>query len=96
MPDTKAASVAALLANMEQVACWLPARDSGRDALIRSVAQMKQRLEGEPLSKSEVVDFQMQVWRLTPNRFKTLLNRRVAEFAALYGVDVLNPERRHL
>ena len=93
--DIKTLSVTTLLAQMEQVAYWLPKRDPGREGLIRSVGDIKRRLEGEPLSRSEVVDFQMHVWRLKPGLFKTLLNRRVAQFGSLYGVDVLNAARRH-
>ena len=75
-----------LLDRIEQVAHWVPSQDPGRQALLTGVSLMKRRLTGEPLSRREVLDFQVNVWRLKGHRFKTLLVRRAAQFGKLYGV----------
>ena len=75
-----------LLEQIEQVAHWVPTQDPGRQALLTGVSQMKHRLTGEPLSRGEVLNFQVNVWRLKGHRFKTLLVRRAAQLGKLYGL----------
>jgi hypothetical protein len=75
-----------LLDRIEQVAHWVPTQDPGRQALLTRVRLMKHRLASEPLTRGEVLDFQVNVWRLKGHRFKTLLVRRAAQFGKLYGV----------
>ena len=78
---------ATLLEHIEQVAHWVPRHDPGRQALLTEVSEMKHRLTGEPLSRGEVLSFQMNVWRLKGHRFKTLLVRRAAQLGELYGLS---------
>ena len=91
MTDIEAGSSAvvldatALLEHIDQVAHWVPRHDPGRQALLTEVSEMKHRLTGEPLSRGEVLNFQLNVWRLKAHRFKTLLVRRAAQFGELYG-----------
>ena len=53
-----------LLEHIEQVAHWVPRQDPGRQALLTEVSEMRHRLTGEPLSRGEVLNFQVNVWRL--------------------------------
>jgi hypothetical protein len=76
-----------LLEQIEQVAHWVSTQDPGRQALLAGVNEMKQRLTGEPLSRGEVLNFQVNIWRLKGHRFKTLLVRRAAQLGELYGVS---------
>ena len=76
-----------LLEQIEQVAHWVSTQDPGRQALLTGVNEMKQRLRGEPLSRGEVLNFQVNIWRLKGHRFKTLLVRRAAQLGELYGVS---------
>ncbi len=75
-----------LLEHVEQVAHWVPTQDPGRQTLLMGVSQMKHRLTGGPLSPGEVINFQVNVWRLKRHRFKTLLVRRAAKLGKLYGL----------
>lgn len=84
--SSAALDAATLLEHIEQVAHWVPTQDPGRQALLAGVSQMKHRLTGEPLSRGEVLNFQVNVWRLKGHRFKTLLVRRAAQFGELYGL----------
>jgi len=92
MPITETRSSAAaldaatLLEHIEQVAHWVSTQDPGRQALLAGVTEMKRRLTGEPLSRGEVLNFQVNVWRLKGHRFKTLLVRRAAQLGELYGL----------
>ena len=80
-------SATTLLEHIEQVAHWVPKQDPGRQALLTEVSEMKHRLTGEPLSRGEVLNFQVNVWRLKGHRFKTLLVRRAAQLGELYGLS---------
>ncbi|MEO8256549.1 MAG: hypothetical protein ABI868_04305 [Acidobacteriota bacterium] len=75
-----------LLDHIEQVAHWVSPQDPGRKALLSGVIEMKQRLAGQPLSRGDVLNFQVNVWRLKGHRFKTLLVRRAAQLGKLYGL----------
>jgi hypothetical protein len=75
-----------LVDRIEQVAHWVPKQDPGRTALLAGVCQMKDRLAAEPLSRGDVLNFQVHVWRLKGHRFKTLLVRRAVQLGELYGL----------
>ena len=75
-----------LLDRIEQVAHWVSKQDPGRQALLTGVSEMKHRLDSAPLSRGDVLNFQVNVWRLKGHRFKTLLVRRAVQLGELYGL----------
>jgi hypothetical protein len=89
--DTAVAATT-LLAKIDQVAHWLPKCDPGRDVLIRSVADIQTRFEHGPLSRNDVINFQMNVWRLDAGPFKSLLKCRTEQFKALCDAELQDAE----
>lgn len=75
-----------LLECIDQVIGWLPKREPPRRDLLRVVSQMGQHLANETLSRGEILNLQVHVLRLEGSPLRTLLNRRVAELAELYGL----------
>jgi hypothetical protein len=75
-----------LLERIDQVIGWLPKREPPRQDLLRAVSQMGQHLATETLSRGEILNLQVHVLRLEGSPLRTLLNRRVAELAELYGL----------
>ena|ERR1700686_1724984 len=78
-----------LLERIDQVIGWLPKREPPRQDLLRAVSQMGQHLASETLSRGEILNLQVHVLRLEGSPLRTLLNRRVAELAELYGLHPL-------
>lgn len=78
----------ALLQQIDQVIHWLSKHEPRRQDLVCGVAQMLTSLE--TVSRSDIINLQLHVWRLRGGPLKTLLTRQVAGLGALYG---LNPRR---
>jgi hypothetical protein len=81
-------NAAALLQQIDQVIHWLSKHEPRRQDLVCGVAQMLSRLES--VSRSDIINLQLHVWRLRGGPLKTLLARQVAELGALFG---LGPRR---
>jgi hypothetical protein len=74
-----------LLQQIDQVIHWLSKHEPRRQDLVCGVGRMLSCLE--TVSRSDIINLQVHVWRLRGGPLKTLLNRQVAELGALYGVD---------
>jgi hypothetical protein len=75
----------ALVAHIDRVTRWLPARESHRRDLMRKVAEIEQQIERETPSRGAILNLQVHVWGLPRSPLRTVLNRRVAELGQLYG-----------
>jgi hypothetical protein len=75
----------ALLQQIDQVIHWLSKHEPRRQDLVCGVAQMLSCLE--TVSRSDIINLQLHVWRLRGGPLKTLLTRQVAGLGALYGLD---------
>ena len=82
----------ALLAQIDQVARWLPAREPRRRDLLNDIAAMELQVARETPSGGAIHNLQLQVSGLNGSPLRALLNRRVAEFSQLYGV-MISPRR---
>ena len=80
-----------LLEHIGQVVHWLPKREAPRTDLLREVVRMEQHLATETLSRGEILNLQVHVWRLQGSPLRSLLNRRVAELSELYGLHSHRP-----
>lgn len=76
-----------LLTHIDHLVRWLPTREPQRQDLLGGVAQMERHLACETLSRGKILNLQVNVWRLQGGPLRSLLNRRVAELAQLYGLD---------
>jgi len=74
-----------LLAHIGQVVHWLPKREAPRTDLHREVARMEQHLAAETLSRGQILNLRVHVWRLQGSPLRSLLNRRVTQLLKLYG-----------
>ena len=73
-----------LLAHIGQVIHWLPKREGPHTDLHREVARMEQHLAAQTLSRGQILNLQVHVWRLQGSPLRSLLNRRVTELLELY------------
>lgn len=85
--ETLVREAQALLAHIDQVARWLPAREPHRRNLLISVAEIEQQIAGETPLRGAILNLQIHAWGLRGSPLRTLLNRRVAELGELYGLQ---------
>jgi hypothetical protein len=83
--STATVEATTLLAHIGQVVHWLPKREAPRADLHREVARMEQHLATETLSRGQILNLQVHVWRLQGSPLRSLLNRRVTELLELYN-----------
>lgn len=93
---TETTQAATLLAHIAQVVIWLPKREPTRPDLVGALAQMEQHLADGALTRGEILNFQVNVWRLQGSPLRTLLNRRVAELGELYGLRLTEGRVRYV